>query len=181
MKNYILTGTPGCGKTGVIKELEAQGYSVIHEAATHIISQEQQKGNNEPWKYPNFIDNIINLQKKRQADHKSAVGFYDRSPICTYALAVYLGFQPSAMLLKEIDQILAESIYEKSVFFLDNLGFIENTDARKIRFEEALKFEQIHLNIYEQFGYEIIKIPALSIQERTQLILKRLNDPICFE
>jgi predicted ATPase len=176
MKNYILTGMPGCGKTSVIEELERQGYSVIHEAATDIIYSEHTKGNYEPWKYPSFIEDIINLQKQRQIETGTGLWFYDRSPICTYALCIYMEFQPPGVLLKEIDRVLAKAIYEKSIFFLENLGFIENTAARKICFEEALKFEQIHLNTYERFGYKVVKIPALSIEKRTQLILKTVND-----
>lgn len=43
-KRFILTGTPGSGKTSVIKELEKLGHAVIHEAATDVISIEQAKG-----------------------------------------------------------------------------------------------------------------------------------------
>ena len=39
-KHFIFTGTPGSGKTSVIKELEKLGHTVIHEAATDVISQE---------------------------------------------------------------------------------------------------------------------------------------------
>ena len=40
MKRYILTGTPGSGKTSLLHELKSQGYSVVEEAATDVIALE---------------------------------------------------------------------------------------------------------------------------------------------
>jgi predicted ATPase len=174
MKRYIITGTPGCGKTSVIRALELTGASVVSEAATDLIAFRQAQGDTAPWKHPNFIDDIVRLQKHRQMDmcaDYSDLHFYDRSPICTYALAMYLGFQPSPNLMSEIERIHKHGIYEKRVFFLENLGFITNTDARKISFEDSLKFEQIHREIYAKFDYECLAIPAASIDQRVEIIL----------
>ena len=173
MKRYILTGTPGCGKTSIINALAKEGYTTIAEAATEVIAQEQALGHKEPWTHPQFIDSIIELQKKRQqeVDSLCQVQFYDRSPICTYALCLYLGFTPSKTLLDEIERIKTDSIYEKQVFFLENLGFITPTEARKISFEDSLAFEKVHQQAYAKWGYECIFIPALPLKERMQKIL----------
>lgn len=66
IKRFILTGTPGSGKTSVIRELEKLGHTVIHEAATDFISIEQAKGMEKPWEEPNFVDQITHMQKERQ-------------------------------------------------------------------------------------------------------------------
>ena len=63
MKRYIITGTPGCGKTSVIRALELTGASVVSEAATDLIAFRQAQDDQEPWKHPNFIDDIVRLQK----------------------------------------------------------------------------------------------------------------------
>ena len=34
MKRFVLTGTPGSGKTTIIRQLEIDGLSVVEEAAT---------------------------------------------------------------------------------------------------------------------------------------------------
>ena len=174
MKRYIITGTPGCGKTSVIRALELTGASVVSEAATDLIAFRQAQGDTAPWKHPNFIDDIVRLQKHRQIDmcaDYSDLHFYDRSPICTYALALYLGFEPSNNLISEIKRIHKYNIYEKQAFFLENLGFITNTDARQISFEDSLKFEQVHREAYAKFGYEYVVIPAACIDERVEIIL----------
>ncbi|MGA9721125.1 MAG: AAA family ATPase, partial [Candidatus Binatus sp.] len=92
MKRYILTGTPGCGKTSIIRSLELAGYPVVEEAATDLIALRQAQGVAEPWRRASFIDDIVNLQKRRQilvADLSSEVQFFDRSPLCSYALSVW--------------------------------------------------------------------------------------------
>jgi predicted ATPase len=126
MKRYILTGTPGSGKTSIIHELKSQGYAVVEEAATDVIALEQVNGNSEPWMRPDFIDKIVCLQKQRQINTSALpceLQFYDRSPICTYALSRHLGYPPSAGLLAEMRRIERENIYQKQVFFIENLGF----------------------------------------------------------
>lgn len=177
MKRYILTGTPGSGKTSLLHALKERGYAVVEEAATDIIAQELMNGNHEHWRYPNAIDKIIRLQRQRQIDTANRpfeLQFYDRSPICTYALSRHLGFPPSALLLAEIKRIEDENIYQKRVFFIENLGFCQPTEVRKISFEDALIFEKTHLEVYTAAGYELIKIPPQSLPERVQSIIEQL-------
>ena len=178
MKRYILTGTPGSGKTSIIHELKSQGYEVVEEAATDVIALEQANGDPEPWMQPDFIDKIVCLQKQRQITTSTALcelQFYDRSPICTYALSRYLGYPPSACLLEEMRRIERENIYQKQVFFLENLGFCQPTEARKISFEASLIFETIHAEIYTSFGYDCIKIPPHSLPKRVRSITERFS------
>lgn len=44
MRRYIITGTPGCGKTSVIRAVELTGASVVSEAATDLIAFRQAHG-----------------------------------------------------------------------------------------------------------------------------------------
>ncbi len=176
MKNYILTGAPGSGKTSLINEFQNRNYLTIKEAATDVIAEEQLNGISEPWKNPEFIDKIADLQKIRQESIKdNRLCFFDRSPICTYALTIYLRFKPSDSLLNELLRIKEQRIYQKQVFFIKNLGFITNTEARKITFEESLKFEEIHKKIYQDFDYELIFINKAPIETRMDQILQHIK------
>jgi predicted ATPase len=178
MKRYILTGTPGSGKTTIISALAAQGHSVVMEAATDVIAQEIAYGVLEPWRDPGFIDKIIALQARRQiesARRSCEVQFHDRSAVCTYALSDYLGFPPSLTLLKEMARVEEEGIYQRRVFFIENLGFIEPSEARKISFMDALAFERVHRETYQRFGYECVSIGPNPVAERVQLILLALK------
>lgn len=175
MKRYILTGTPGSGKTSILHELKRQGYSVVEEAATDVNALELMNGNPEPWMLPDFIEKIVRLQKQRQIDasaHPCGRQFYDRSPICTYALSRYLGYPPSTCLLEEMERIERENIYQREVFFIENLGFCVPTEVRKIRFEESLLFEKIHAEIYTSLGYHLIKVAPSALSQRVHCIMK---------
>lgn len=176
LKNYILTGAPGAGKTSLINEFQNRNYSTVKEVATDIITKEQLNGISAPWKNSEFIDKIVDLQKTRQESIKSSrLCFFDRSPICTYALTIYLGFEPSDSLLNELARIKEQKIYQKQVFFIENLGFITNTEARKITFEESLKFEEIHKKIYLDFDYELIFINKAPTRIRIEQILQYIK------
>jgi predicted ATPase len=177
MKNYILTGAPGSGKTTLLEGLKSYNFTIIPEAATDIIAQEQAAGSTEPWTDSSFIDKIICLQQERQllsAPSGNLAQFFDRSPLCTYALACYLGYPLSPLLLTEIERIQQTHCYEQNVFFIENLGFITQTDARQISFDESLKFEKIHRDVYQQFGFNCIPVPKAPVPERINYILERV-------
>ncbi len=175
MKRYILTGTPGSGKTSILHELKRQGYSVVEEAATDVIAYEQGIGNAEPWLQANFIDSIVRLQKRKQLEASTSsdeLQWYDRSPICTLALCRYLGYPASASLVEEIERIEREGIYQRRSFFIENLGFCQPTKARKITFEESLVFEKIHAETYTSLGYNLLKIAPEALSERVHRLME---------
>jgi predicted ATPase len=175
MKRYILTGTPGSGKTSILHELKRQGYAVVEEAATDVNARELGLGNAEPWLQPDFIDSIVRLQKQRQLEAATLpveLQWYDRSPICTLALSRYLGYPASASLVEEIERIEREGIYQRRVFFIAHLGFCQPTEVRKITFEESLVFEKIHEETYASLGYDLLKIAPEALSERVHRIIQ---------
>ncbi|MCI5108563.1 MAG: AAA family ATPase [Candidatus Pacebacteria bacterium] len=176
MNNYILTGAPGAGKTSIIRSLENKGRNVVEEAATDIILLEQKQGIAKPWDNPNFLDKILSLQKERYKNSQTLkeVFFFDRSPICTYALCQFLGYTPSTLLLEEIERINELSLYHKKVFFIESLESIEHTDIRQINYQDALVFSKLHFEIYTQLDFECISIPPQELEKRVSLILQHI-------
>ena len=173
MKRFILTGAPGAGKTAILRQLEIDGFSVVEEAATDIIAAAQAKGIPEPWMNASFIDEVAKLQRERQiraSCQPDEIQFHDRCIVCTMALATYLGYPCSSFLTSELERLKEDSIYETRVFFIRNLGFVTPTDARRISFEETLRFEKIHEDTYRNFDFDLIPIGPGNLLERVHTI-----------
>jgi predicted ATPase len=182
MPAFILTGTPGAGKTAVLRLLETLGYLVVEEAATDVIALHNALGQEEPWRDPAFIDEILVLQRHRQAAalaaaDDGAVVFFDRSPVCTLALNRHLRGPESQPLAREINQILAAGTYQNTAFFIRNLGYVAPTAARRISYEDALAFERIHEQTYRELGFLLVDVPAGPLPGRVALIERFVGAP----
>jgi len=180
MKRYVLTGAPGAGKTALLRLMERRGYAVVEEAATDVIALAQAQGEGEPWNGPSFIDDVVTLQRLRE--HRARrlpddVVLFDRSPICTWALCVFLGRAPPESLVEEMRRIERDRVYERRVFFIENLGHCAPTDARRITFEDSLRFEAIHAETYRRFGYDCMRIPPGDLEIRLQAVEGSLPAP----
>jgi predicted ATPase len=177
VRRYVLTGAPGSGKTSILRALGTRGYAVIEEAATDVIARGQALGVDEPWTNPAFLDDILEVQRQRQQERPHTgveVQVYDRSPLCTLALARYGGHDVPVALSDEIDRMAREQLYERHVFFVRPLGFIEPTAARRITYENTLAFERIHREVYVEHGYALVDVPPGEVAARAALIDTRI-------
>ena len=73
-------------------------------------------------------------------------------------------------LSRELKRAETEAIFQKRVFFIQNLDFIAPTEARRISFEESLRFERVHEEIYRNFGFEFVPIAPGSVLDRADAI-----------
>ena len=107
------------------------------------------------------------VRSSRKTDE---IQFHDRSAICTAALAAYLGYPLGDTLLRELKRIETEAIYQRRVFFIQNLGFVTPTEARRISFAEALRFERVHEETYRNLGFELVFIAPGRLLDRVDAI-----------
>jgi predicted ATPase len=173
MRRFIITGAPGAGKTAIVRQLELDGFSVVEEAATDVIAAAHAQEKADLWRQPSFIDAIAHLQRDRQiraSYQPDEVQFHDRCIVCTAALAIWLGHPFSPFLAGELERIKKETTYQNQVFFIRNLGFITPTEARRITFEETVRFEKVHEETYRDFGFELVSIEPASLAERVGII-----------
>jgi predicted ATPase len=177
MPNYVLTGTPGAGKTAVLRQLEQDGYRVVEEAATDVIALAQALGQPEPWTSPRFIAKIVDLQRRRQLAAPRADGgivFFDRSPVCTLALTRFLGYSEPPELTTELDRVMRSAVYHSTVFFIRSLGFVTPTAARRISLADSLAFEQVHERTYTELGFRIVGIPSGPLADRVEIVRREV-------
>lgn len=171
---FILTGAPGAGKTALIRHLETLGHDIVEEAATDVIALGQAGGTDKPWEHPAFIADIARLQAWREAaPPRAGRRFSDRSVFCTIALAEWLGYPVPPDLLDTAARLAASGWFEPRVFLVEQLGFIENTEARRISLEEATRFGAVHEAVYRRYGFELCRVAPAGIPERAAALLAK--------
>ncbi|MCL9762315.1 AAA family ATPase [Frankia sp. AiPa1] len=155
-----------------------RGVAVIHEAATDVIAQRQAAGRPQPWQDPDFLDLVIAAQRERQqaAARRHEVQVFDRSPLCTLALARYLERPVTRSLAEEIDRVQGYAVYQRSVFLIRPIGFVTATAARRISFEDSLVFARIHEEVYREHGYDLVDIPAADARARASMIEQHIEE-----
>lgn len=171
-KNSVLTGAPGAGKTVLLRGLERAGLAVVEEAATDVIAWAQATGDDAPWERPNFANTILALQQQREARAPHGPVVFDRSPVCTLALARFLGHTPSPALLAAAHA--ARDTYAR-VFFVEGLDFIVNTGARRISLDDARRFGDLHRQVYAELGFDLIPVTSGPPEDRVAAVLNALR------
>jgi predicted ATPase len=157
IRRFVLTGAPGVGKTTIAAALAGRGHVVVREAATDVIAAGGEG--------PGFVDAVLAMQLSREAAAVGAVQVLDRSPLCTLALAVYLGERPSPGLLSA-----ARAARFERVFLVQPIGFVTPTAARRISYPDSLRFAAVHEQVYRQYGFEPVPVPHAPLADRVDLI-----------
>jgi predicted ATPase len=165
----VITGAPCSGKSSVIHELERRGYRVVHEVARSIIDAELKLGRRldqikaDPLAFERKI-----LFKKIEIESRlpcKEIVFLDRAVPDSIAYFRVEGLDPSEPLSKSL------SMRYRNVFILDRLGFAKDP----VRCEDdglALHIDVLLEEGYRRLGYEIIRVPVLSVKARVDYILQ---------
>ena len=85
------------------------------------------------------------------------------------------GRRGSLFAASEVERLARERFYAREVFFVRNLGYVEPTAARRISFEDSLKFERVHEEVFRSFGYELVDVAPAALPDRAAAVLKRID------
>ncbi len=159
-RKFVIAGGPSTGKTSVINELEKQGIRVFHEVAREVLKE---KKFSKEAQYEIFKKQ---LEQSKQADKLGGTIFLDRGIPDSLAYFKYHNFEIP-------DEILEQSKPKKTkyeiVFFLEPVGY-KCDEVRKESKEEAEKIHKRIYDVYNELGYNIIKVPFMSVEKRVEFI-----------
>jgi len=169
-----LVGGPGCGKTTLLQALAQKGFKTLPESSTMVIQEERALGNIEPWKKRElFQKKIFNRQLDLLVGVKNFDGFVfsDRGIPDGIAYFYFDALAPFNELLVESQSIRYDLVF--ILDFLDNYN-LDNTVRHEAQ-DEAFKIHALIKKVYEDLGYTLIVVPAMSVEERVAFVLDALT------
>lgn len=173
--NYVvISGCSGGGKSTLLRELVNRGYSIVLEPGRQIVKEQTViEGDALPWiNLQKFLELALSrylFQFNSQKELQKLI-FFDRGIIDSIQLE---SSQP-----KYFTHAAKKFRYNSLVFLVPPWEEIFTHDPeRKHNFESAKKeFDELLIK-YENFGYEIVLIPKVSVVERVDFILEKLGVP----
>ena len=167
----MITGAPCSGKTAVIKMLEQRGYKVVHEVARAYIDNELMRGKTLPqikadeWAFERHI--LMEKVRIESTLKKDEVIFFDRGVPDSIAYYKLNGLDSTEPFQK------SGEVRYQNVFLFKKLRFL--TDPVRSEDEKtARRLNRLIEESYQSLGYDIIHVPVLSVEERTEFVLERL-------
>ena len=173
-KRIVLTGGPGTGKTSIINALISRGSFCFEEISREIIKDEMAKGTNVlPWDdLMAFSQKVIDGRGEQYENAKTGTSFYDRS---VYDSIAYLHLD-KVEVLEEWDTLGKKLAFHTDVFITPPWRDIFHQDnERKESFEQLTLLHDTLIKTYEEYGYNLVEVPKLSIEERVTFILNHLK------
>jgi predicted ATPase len=171
-----ITGGPSSGKTSVIEELAHRGYAIQNEVARELIEECLRRGQllteiRDPAHVQHLQRRILKLKLAREKglDRETLV-FTDRGTPDSIAY-----FRLAKMDTEEA--VVASKIFRyRAVFLFDRLTKFTKDGVRVEDEQQALEIERMLEADYKALGYEVTRVPVLSIPERADFILRHLGE-----
>lgn len=176
MKTCVLiTGCSGGGKSTLLAELAARGFSVVEEPGRRIVREElESKGDALPWvNLAAFAQRAIalSIEDHTAASQRAGWTFFDRGLVDAVAALQHATGEP----LRE--DLLAGHRYHSQVFLTPPWPEIYENDAeRKHRLADAIaEYERISA-LLPKLGYEVVILPKVSVSERADFLFNVLAE-----
>ncbi len=168
----VITGAPCSGKTSLVSSLETRGYRVVHETARAYINEMQKSGKS----LQEIKADLLSFERTilyRKLSIEAALPenetiFLDRGIPDSIAYYQSAGLDISEPLEK------SRGVVYRKVFHCQRLWF-ENDHVRA---EDELMAEQLDnllKQAYEILGYPVVEVPVLTLEQRVDFILERLQ------
>lgn len=175
-KKIVITGGPSTGKTSIIKKLEAQGYSCMHEISRSVTQEARKEGIQHLFiSDPQLFSERILAGRLTQFDEASNstrdLVFLDRGlpDVVAYLDCFRQQYDD------HFNQTCSRNRYDQ-VFLLPPWMEIHTSDTERYEnYEEATRIHDCLETTYIKFGYDIIQVPKLNVEDRIKFILQNLT------
>jgi predicted ATPase len=171
---YVLTGAACTGKTTLINQLAEEGYATVPEIARKHFDRELASGKTLEMLLEDglgFQRAIVDLQlKEEDGFDPNQLTFLDRGTPDTVTFIRIFGYDPNELLS------LCFRYRYAAIFILDRLPLQrENTLGPEDQASSEFLDEWL-AHDYRALGYEVIRVPPVSPQERLAFVLEKVTE-----
>jgi predicted ATPase len=172
----VLIGGPSSGKTTLIEKLKENGHVCYPEVSREVIKEAQEKGIEQLFLEQPLLFSELLLEGRKKQFHlankeEADIVFLDRGIPDVLAYMHYIGDSYPAF----FDEACKEHLYSK-IFILPTWKEIYvSDDERYESYEQALLIQEHLVETYQKYGYELIKVPKDTVENRVQFILNQLK------
>ena len=166
---YVITGAPCSGKSTVIHALAKRGFYVINEVARAFIDRQLAGGRSLAQIKADTLafERHILMEKVRIENDLPLrqVTFLDRAIPDSIAYFRLEGLNPDEPLRYSRNRRYAK------IFFFERLSF-EKDRVRAENQALAIRLESLLAEAYKELGYAFVRVPVMSVVERTEFVLR---------
>jgi len=169
---HVITGASCSGKTTLIDLLADKGFQTVPEAGRQYIERELAKGRTIHEIREDqalFTRQVYDVMVKQESGLRvTDVNFLDRALPDGFAFFRTAGLNPNVILPDCFQHCYA------SVFLLNRLPY-QKDGVRVADDETAAYLESWMLRDYRALGYNVVRVPVLSPEERLAFVLESLS------
>ncbi|MFV0541587.1 MAG: AAA family ATPase [Aestuariibaculum sp.] len=176
IKKVVIIGGPSTGKSAIVNELMARGFSCFEEVSRQVTLNAQKQGISQLFLEDPLLFSDL-LLKGRQQQYNDALKltdelvFFDRGIPDVVAYMDFIGTDYP----KYFSDACKNAVYD-AVFMLKPWKAIYTTDNERYEsFEQALEIHENLTKTYEKYNYTLIDVPFDSVTHRTDFILNTLG------